>query len=167
MCEFARCLGSPARFLIASGVHCGSIMLDRKELQTTDQMTVSSNLLNLGGGRALFPEEIRTRVAAGARLVRFEFCLSALFFTVRRQSPVYLTESWQDRYLRGIWYSLTALVLGPWGVPWGLIWTPWAVWVNLTGGVDETEAVLAWLDAREKGDSNPPISGSHNRENRC
>ncbi len=98
----------------------------------------------------MFPEEIRTRVAEGARLVRFEFCVSALVFTIRRQSAVYLTSSWQERYLRGIWYSLAALLLGPWGVPWGLIWTPVAMWVNLTGGVDATDEVLAWLDAREK-----------------
>ncbi len=68
--------------------------------------------------------------------------------TVRRQSGVYLTHSWQQRYLWGLWYSLLALLLGPWGVPWGVLWTPWAVWVNTTGGADCTEAVLAELDAR-------------------
>jgi hypothetical protein len=123
-------------------------------VQTTDQKP-ASDLIPLVGSRQLFPEEIRTRVAAGARLVRFEFCLSALLFTARRQSGIYLTTSWQERYLRGLRYSLVALFLGPWGVPWGLIWTPWAVWVNLTGGVDETEAVLAWLDGRENPPSKP------------
>lgn len=103
-------------------------------------------MVALGGSRPLFPDEVRTRVAAGARLVRFEFCISLLFFTLRRQSGIYLTESWQERHLRGLAYSVLALLLGPWGVPWGLVWTPWAVWVNLTGGVDETDAVLARLD---------------------
>jgi hypothetical protein len=56
-------------------------------------------------------------------------------------------------------------MLGPWGVPWGLIWTPWAVWVNLTGGVDETASVLAWLDDREKTASDSPNPPSHNRNN--
>jgi hypothetical protein len=111
--------------------------------QTSDQSPSSQELMVLGGSRPLFPEEIRTRVAAGARLVRFEFCFSLILFTIRRQSPIYLTESWQGRYLRGLGYSLLAIMLGPWGVPWGLIYTPWAVWVNLTGGVDETDALLA------------------------
>jgi hypothetical protein len=115
-------------------------------MQTTDQKTFSSDLVNLAGARPLFPEEIRARVAAGARLVRFEFCASVLFFTLRRQSPVYLTESWQERYLRGVGYSLLGLLLGPWAVPWGLIWTPRAIWMNLTGGIDETADVLAYLD---------------------
>jgi hypothetical protein len=113
--------------------------------QTSDQSPSSQELMVLGGSRPLFPEEIRTRVAAGARLVRFEFCFSLILFTIRRQSPIYLTESWQGRYLRGLGYSLLAIMLGPWGVPWGLIYTPWAVWVNLTGGVDETDALLAQL----------------------
>ena len=127
-------------------------------MQTTDQIPVDSGLVALGGTRPLFPEEVRTRVAAGARLVRFEFCFSVVLFTVRRQSPVYLTESWQERYLRGLWYSLVALVLGPWGVPWGLVWTPWAVWVNLTGGVDETAPVLAGLGGPLPGLGNPVLT---------
>jgi hypothetical protein len=108
---------------------------------------ISSELLTLRGYRPLFAEELRTRVAAGARCVRFEYCFSLLFVTVRRQSAVYLTDSWQQRYVRGLGYSLFALLLGPWGVPWGVLWTPWAVWVNTTGGADCTEAVLAALES--------------------
>lgn len=110
-------------------------------------MSGSSELLCLVGTRPLFAEELRTRVALGARCVRFEFCFSLLLFTVRRQSPVHLTTSWQQRYVRGLWYSLLALLLGPWGVPWGVLWTPWAIWVNTTGGADCTAEVLAALDS--------------------
>ena len=118
--------------------------------QTSDQSPSGQELMVLGDSRPLFPEEIRTRVAAGARLVRFEFCFSFILFTIRRQSPIYLTQSWQERYLRGLGYSLLAITLGPWGVPWGLIYTPWAVWVNLTGGADETDALLAKLSDRTR-----------------
>lgn len=117
--------------------------------QTEDRNSGSSSeLLHLRGTRPLFAEELRTRLAAGARCVRFEFCFSLLLVTVRRQTPVYLTNSWQERYLRGLWFSFLALLLGPWGVPWGLLWAPWAVWVNATGGADCTHAVLAWLEGR-------------------
>ncbi len=119
-------------------------------MQTPDQnRTFATGLLHLRGSRPLFDEELRTRLATGSRCVRFEFCFSLLFVTVRRQSPVYLTDSWQQRYVRGLWYSLLALVLGPWGAPWGLFLTPWAVWVNATGGADCTAEVLAWLDAHD------------------
>lgn len=115
----------------------------------------ASGLVPLVGPGPMLPDEIRQRVADGARLVRFETVMSAVLFTVRRQSGVYLTESWQQRYLTGIWYSAASLVLGPWGVPWGLIYTPLAVWTNLTGGVDATDEVLAWLDSRETPEPPP------------
>ena len=60
-----------------------------------------------------------------------------------------------ERYLRGLGYSALALLLGPWGVPWGLILTPWAVWVNLTGGVDETETLMRWLNNRPASSPSP------------
>ena len=102
---------------------------------------MASNVITLAGNPPQLSEEVHSQLAEGARLVRFEFCISFLFVTLRRQSPLYLTDSWQDRYLRGLGYSALALLLGPWGIPWGLIWTPWAIWVNLTGGIDETEEV--------------------------
>jgi hypothetical protein len=125
-------------------------------MQSSNQSSRDSNLIHLAGSRPLFPEEIRSRVAAGARLVRFEICLSFLFVTIRRQSPLYITESWQDRYLRGFCYSVLALVLGLWGVPWGLIWTPRAIWINLTGGVDETEQALAAIETIDKSAGSEP-----------
>ncbi|WP_171472475.1 hypothetical protein [Frigoriglobus tundricola] len=97
----------------------------------------------------MFDEELRTRIAAGARCVRFEFCFSLLFVTIRRQSDVYLTHSWQERYLRGFRYTLLSFLLGPWGVPWGLIWTAWAFWVNATGGADCTAEILKWVNNPE------------------
>lgn len=111
----------------------------------------SSELLTLRGFRPLFAEELRTRIAAGARCVRFEFCFSLFFVTIRRQSEVYLTSSWHQRYLWGLWYSFLAFLLGPWGVPWGLLWTPWAIWVNTSGGVDCTADVLAALETFRTG----------------
>ena len=116
--------------------------------QTLDQNCPRAmQLLHFRGSRPLFEEELRTRLAAGARCVRFEWCFSLVFVTVRRQSPVYLTYSWQQRYLWGLGYSALALLLGPWGVPWGLLWVPWAVWVNTTGGVDCTHEIITWLDS--------------------
>lgn len=131
--------------------------------QTLDQnRAAASELITLRGTRPLFDEELRTRVAAGARCVRFEFCFSLLFVTIRRQSPVYLTSSWEQRYLRGLGYSVLALLLGPWGIPWGLLWTPWAVWVNATGGVDCTGEILARLDSSAQN-AQPVAQDGENR----
>jgi hypothetical protein len=100
--------------------------------------SVAPGLVSFAGSRVILADELRAKLRNGFRCVRFEYCVSFLIATVRRQSAVYLTASWQERYLRGLGYSLLAVLLGPWGVPWGLIWTPWAVWTNLTGGIDVT-----------------------------
>lgn len=73
--------------------------------------------------------------ASSARHVRYEVCASFLLATVRWQSaPVAATSAW-GRVLRGVPYSAAALLLGPWGVPWGPIWTAVALWTNFNGGV--------------------------------
>lgn len=116
-------------------------------VQTVDQKSdTATQLLDIRGVRPLFAEELRTRLTEGARCVRFEVVVSFLFVTLRRQSPVYLTHSWQERYARGVGFSFLALLLGPWGIPWGLIHTPRAIWANVSGGCDCTEDVLVWLD---------------------
>ncbi|MCI0703599.1 MAG: hypothetical protein L0241_21165 [Planctomycetia bacterium] len=133
-------------------------------MQTVDQTPRgATELIPIRGSRPLFAEEVRTRLDAGARCVRFEFCISLLVITFRRQSPVYLTNSWQERYLRGLGYSLLALLLGPWGVPWGVLWTLWAIWVNTTGGADCSDAVRVWLET-SRTDSPAAQVASQDRE---
>jgi hypothetical protein len=100
-------------------------------------------------GPSISSADFRTRVHKGCRCVRFESCYSFLLATIHRQSAVYLTESWQERYLRGLGYSLLTLLAGPWGVPWGIYFTVRAIWTNLTGGIDVTDEALASLDLRE------------------
>jgi hypothetical protein len=137
-------------------------------MQKSDQSLPIVHRAAHTGGVPLSPAELRTRVAAGGRYVRFEFCISFLVATVRRQSAVYLTESWQERYLRGLGYSAVALLLGPWGVPWGLLGTARAVWTNLTGGADVTDETLVRLSAPSEGltdesgkKGSPPRSTTH------
>ncbi len=93
----------------------------------------------------LSPAEIRDLVSRGYRFVRFERCTSFLIATIRHESRVYLTENWQDRFLRSLGYSLLSLLLGPWGVPWGVFLTARSLWTNLTGGIDATDEILASL----------------------
>lgn len=92
-------------------------------------------------------EEVVRRLRAGWRAVRFLSCASFLVATVTRPSGVYLTQTWHSRYFLGLGYSAASLALGPWGIPWGPVWTLRAIWTNLTGGVDVTADVLARLEA--------------------
>jgi len=72
-----------------------------------------------------------------SRRVRFELCYSVVFLTVRWRSAAFDTTSAWQRLARGFPYALGSLALGPWGLPWGPIWTAVAVWTNLTGGTED------------------------------
>lgn len=114
-------------------------------MQTPGQPTARHPVLIPLATEPVFSDELLARIRRGERCVRFEYCVSVGVATFRRQSAVYLTTDWRDRYVRGAGYGLLALLLGPWGVPWGPVWTARAVWTNLTGGEDVTDEVTRQL----------------------
>jgi len=95
----------------------------------------------------LSPDEVRRVLAAGGRCVCYEYCVSALFVTLRRTSAVRLLQPGEPPRRGGWPYTLLSLLLGWWGLPWGPVLTPLAVAANLAGGHDVTPEVLASLDA--------------------
>jgi hypothetical protein len=105
-----------------------------------DYGRIGENAVRIDG---LSHTELRTYLEKGWRCTRFVWCVSNITTTVERRSRVHLTENWQDRYLRGLGYSLLSLALGPWGVPWGLWRTADSILTNLTGGLDATDETVA------------------------
>jgi hypothetical protein len=86
--------------------------------------------------------------APGERLVFYEYCISLVFVTLRRPSRLYRLppDSWGLR--PGFRYTLLTLLLGWWGIPWGLIYTPLVLWTNLSGGREITaEELRRWQGA--------------------
>jgi hypothetical protein len=79
-------------------------------------------------------------IEAGARLVVYQYCVSILILTFRRASGVKLIAPGQNPVLIGLPYTLVTLVAGWWGIPWGPIYTIQALWRNLNGGIDVTDA---------------------------
>lgn len=75
------------------------------------------------------------------RLVYYEVCVSLVLVTLRRPSGLYRLRPGEWGLWRGLPYALVTFLLGWWGVPWGLVYTPRALWANLTGGRDVTPAV--------------------------
>ena len=80
--------------------------------------------------------QLAAAAAQGCRLVTYEYCISLIIVTWRRQSRVYLLAPDQ----LGLWeaapYLLLTMFLGWWGLPWGLIYTPLALLTHLAGGRD-------------------------------
>jgi hypothetical protein len=88
-------------------------------------------------------EEIREHVANGGQLVSYYYCLTCLY-TMQGMSDVYVVHGRWDRVKAGLGYTLMTFVLGWWS-PLGFVLTPIYALLNLTGGVDVTESVLADL----------------------
>ena len=104
--------------------------------------------MRIHGIRGLAPSVVEAQLAAGGRFVVFEYCISLIVVTLRRPSGAYLLRPGEKGLLRGLPYTILSLLLGWWGVPWGLIYTPLVVLTNFSGGCDITAEVRASL--REK-----------------
>jgi hypothetical protein len=93
----------------------------------------------------LTPAELERELAAGGRFVLFEYCISLIAVTLRRPTDVYFLRAGQWAILRALPYIAVSLLLGWWGIPWGFIYTPLALFTNLSGGRDVTAQVKALL----------------------
>jgi hypothetical protein len=69
-------------------------------------------------------------------MVYYEYCISLGFLTPRRPSALYHLRAGESGIWKGLPYTVLSLLLGWWGIPWGLIYTPLTLWTNLRGGVE-------------------------------
>jgi hypothetical protein len=111
--------------------------------------------MQIHGAENLSLDEIKKEIRAGARLVFFEYCISIVVVSMRRPSKIHLLRPNQHGWLRGLPYALLSLLLGWWGVPWGLIYTPLTVITNLSGGCDVTEQMMAEFKRIESVSGSP------------
>jgi hypothetical protein len=88
-------------------------------------------------------QELEAQIRAGGRFVFFEYCISFLIFTLRHSSPIFFLRAGQWVWVRGLPFSLVSLVLGWWGVPWGVVYTPLTIVANSLGGRDITSEIQA------------------------
>ena len=75
--------------------------------------------------------------------VVFACCISCGILTWVYWSRPYRISSRTHGWLRGFPYSLATLLLGWWGLPWGVLLSPRAIWSNCTGGVEAPRAESA------------------------
>lgn len=101
--------------------------------------------MRIRGIEHLSRAELDRELAAGRRLVFFEYCISLVIVTLRRPSAVYLLRPGERGFLRGLPYTMLSVLLGWWGVPWGLLYTPRVLLTNLSGGRDVTAEVRSVL----------------------
>jgi hypothetical protein len=116
--------------------------------------------MNIKGVDNLTPEEIRDAVDQGAVFVTYSYCISLLLVSFRRSSDIYFIKPGKSLLLPGIPFNLISFLIGWWGFPWGIFYTLQSLTVNLSGGTEVTDEVLAFidpLDLEEAEDGPPPL----------
>jgi hypothetical protein len=110
--------------------------------------------MRIRGAEYLTSAELTAELAAGGRLVFFEYCISVLVLTLRCPTDVYLLRAGQSALWRGLPYTVLSLLFGWWGVPMGILYTPLTLITNLSGGCDVTDEVAALLRAQDSESDN-------------
>jgi len=114
-------------------------------VQILDQESEALPRVRIRGVEDLTRTQLEQQLEAGGRLVFYEYCISLIFVSLRRPSDVYFLPPGEKGLAKGVPYVLLSLLLGWWGVPWGLVYTPLTLVTNLSGGCDVTAKVRSLL----------------------
>lgn len=103
------------------------------------------------GLESVTAEQLNQELNQGARFVVFSYAISVVILTFKRGSAIFYIRPGESVLVKGMPYTLLSLVAGWWGIPFGPIFTIWALVTNLGGGKDVTGDVIAAMNAN----SNP------------
>ncbi|MGV8980938.1 RDD family protein [Clostridium sp.] len=105
----------------------------------------NNNELRINGINGLSVENIFSEVTQGARFTLFYECFSLFIYSKKSPSNIYFIRKGEKNIKYHIGHSLRTLLLGWWGIPWGIVWTISCIKTNFNGGIDMTETVLEAL----------------------
>ncbi len=97
------------------------------------------------GLEGLSQADLQQQLRQGARFVVYSYAMSFILVSFKRTSAVHFIKAGESAVVPGLPYVLLSFLLGWWGFPGGLIYTPWAIIQNLSGGTDVTPQMLASL----------------------
>jgi len=92
------------------------------------------------------PDQLKFELQRGAKLVRYQYCISLLVITFRRSSEVYYIPAGESAFGKGLPFTLLTLVMGWWGIPWGPIFSVQSLITNFKGGKDLTPEISAAMN---------------------
>lgn len=101
--------------------------------------------MQVEGIESMTPAALAAEIERGGRFVFFECCISLIVVTLRRPTAIIFLRHDESGWVRGLPYTLVSLILGWWGLPWGVIYTPLVLATNLAGGCDVTSETCAAL----------------------
>ena len=100
--------------------------------------------MKVKGINGLTVAQVQDEITQGGKFVQFTWCMSLLVTTYRFKSPVYFIRKDESAFIRGLPFTIISLLLGWWGIPYGVFYTLGAVCAN-TSGKCVTEFILKHL----------------------
>lgn len=97
----------------------------------------------IDGIEGMNANQIRQESDQGGRFVIFEYTVSIFIMTFKRPTNIYFLRAGESATLKGLPWTMLSLFLGRWGFPWGHVYTPMAVFTNLSSGKDVTKRLLS------------------------
>ena len=89
-------------------------------------------------------------ILQGGRFVIFLWNFSLVILSFRRGSSLTYVRSSEWVGPKSLMWSLLSLCIGPWGIPWGVIFTITSLYTNCKGGKDVTPEVLKAVLGNER-----------------
>ena len=99
--------------------------------------------MKIEGVQGMTIEQVQQEIQQGGKFVLYQYCISILVLTFRRNSPIYFIKHDTSSIGKGMRYTLISVLLGWWGIPWGPIYTISSLARNLGGGKDVTQEVMS------------------------
>ena len=100
-------------------------------------------------------DQLNFELRRGGRFVLYYYCISLLLVTFRQPSAIFFLRPGESAFSKGLPYTLISLIAGWWGIPWGPVYTLQSLWVNMRGGKDVTQEVLASLNQTAAAKAGP------------
>ncbi len=98
-----------------------------------------ASIKNIDG---LTVDQMNYELNNGAKFVVFQYCISIVVMSFKQSGSIYFIRAGESTLKYHIGNTILTFLLGWWGFPWGLIYTPSVIWSNFTGGKDVTFDVL-------------------------
>lgn len=89
--------------------------------------------------------QIEDDILRGGRFRVFMWNFSIIVMSFQRGSAVRYYRSGESCGLAAWGYTLLSILIGPWGIPWGIFFTFHTIYKNCLGGKDVTSEVLAGI----------------------
>lgn len=94
------------------------------------------------GLEGLTVDQVEKLVEKGANFVQYYYCISYLIGTSKIPTDIYFTRNNEEAKSKSWSFTLISFIFGWWGIPWGFIYTPQCIGINLKGGKVVTREVL-------------------------